>query len=101
MIRIIDGKRYNTETATLIGEASHGYASDFHHWDESLYLSPKGAFFLSGSGGALSQWSEPAADGRCGGCGMRVLSVDEALSWAEEHDLDSDAIEKHFRIEEG
>ena len=60
MKAIINGLRYDTDKATLIGEASHGYASDFQHWEAGLYKTPRsGRFFLAGSGGPMTRWSRP------------------------------------------
>jgi hypothetical protein len=45
MKTIIDGKRYNTLTATLISNGSADCAmSDFRWFDESLYRTTKGQF---------------------------------------------------------
>jgi hypothetical protein len=97
MKRVIEGKTYNTETATLIGEASYGYSGDFNAWDETLYRTPKGAFFLVGSGGARTRWRERVSQNTwCGGEGMQALSAAEALEWCELHDVDVDVISAHF-----
>ena len=37
MQKIVNGKKYDTETATLIGEDSYGNTTDFHFWKEALY----------------------------------------------------------------
>jgi len=97
MLQIIDGKRYNTETATCLGEWDNGLSySDFGHCEESLHQTPKGAFFLSGSGGARSNYG----DGSGGGSGITVIDRDSALQWAETHDVAPDIIAKHFEIED-
>jgi hypothetical protein len=56
MRQIIDCKRYDTETATLIGEADSLHAgasstSDFNYWEAGLYRTPRGNYFLAGEGG--------------------------------------------------
>ncbi len=102
MKKIIDGKTYNTETATHIGNRSHSYPGDFSYCDEDLYLTKKGTFFLAGAGGAMSKYSQSCGQNtQCGGSGMEVLSNPEALSWCERYDIDSDIIEQYFEIEEG
>lgn len=103
MKKIIDGKTYNTETATLIANWDNGcYGNDFNACEESLYVSPKGTYFLAGEGGALSKYAQSVgSNGRCGGEGMEVLSKAEALKWCEEHDVDADTIATHFEVEEG
>ncbi len=52
MKAIINGKRYSTETATRVVVWSNGYyENDFHHVEETLYRTPKGAYFLHWAGG--------------------------------------------------
>ena len=56
MNKVIRGKRYNTETAKLVGtwEANEPENSDF--WEkEELYQKRSGEFFLIGQGGAQTQ----------------------------------------------
>jgi len=101
MKRIIDGKTYNTETATLIGTYGNGLSrSDFGFLDKGLYLTKKGRFFLAGEGGAMTEYSESYGGMSSEGEGITVLSEAEALTWAERH-ADIDMIEKHFTVEEG
>ena len=47
MRRIVDGKRYDTETAQKIGHESRGNCGDFRAWSETLYKTKKGAFFIA------------------------------------------------------
>jgi len=96
MIKIINGKRYNTETAEKVASYGYGYVGDFKHYEEELYLTPKGSWFLVGEGGAMSKYAESMCDGgRCGGEGAFVLSPNDALAWLEAHE-EIDAIETHF-----
>jgi hypothetical protein len=97
MLKIIEGKRYNTETAAEIAKWSNGYgSSDFKYCWERLYRTPKGAWFLYGEGGAMSKYAEPCGNnGRCGGSNVTVLSPDEAQAWLEAHD-EAEALEAHF-----
>jgi|SRR6185436_20117362 hypothetical protein len=97
MKRIIDGKRYNTETATWIGEASWGGSwSDFSHWEADLYKTPRGNFFLAGKGGPMTMWAQPIGNnGRTGGSGIIPLDAGDAREWAERH-LGTRAVEEHF-----
>lgn len=87
MLQIIDGKRYNTETAEHLAEArGGGGCSDFHHWEEELYRTPKGVYFLAGSGGPMTSWSRRTADNMtAGGEGIRVLTEAEAREWVERY----------------
>lgn len=100
MKKVIDGKVYNTETAELIADASYSYVSDFRYWEERLYKTKKGAWFLYGEGGAMSRWSVDCdGNDRGPGSGLRVLTEAEALSWCEGNDVDADTIAEHFEVE--
>ena len=88
MKAIIDGLRYDTETAEMIDEASaRGYAcNDFSYWSEKLYRTKKGNYFLAGEGGALSRYSEAfGQNGSTGGKKIIAIDADEAREWCERH----------------
>jgi len=96
MKAIIDGKKFDTEKATLIGEVSYGYAGDFKHWMARLYRTKNGRHFLAGSGGPMTIFATRTADGGCsGGSKIVPLDADEAFGWAERH-LDIETVEKFF-----
>lgn len=58
MKKVINGKIYNTETAIKVDcYCSDYYCSDFNYYDETLYKTKKGNYFLFGSGNALSKYS--------------------------------------------
>lgn len=98
MKAIIEGKRYDTETAKCIGHWDNdAYEGDFNFISESLYLSKAGAFFLFCKGGANTMYAETWNNGRssCMGERIRPLTADEAYEWAEENQQ-IDTIEKHF-----
>lgn len=100
MKAIINGRRYDTDKAILVGTAgSDGNISvnDFSYWEAGLYKTPRsGVFFLAGEGGAMTRWATPIGNnGRSGGSGIIPLDRDEALEWAERY-LPSDVIEQHF-----
>jgi hypothetical protein len=102
MIQIIDGKRYNTETATKIAQYHNGLGrSDFRSIEETLYLSPKGNWFVQYWGGAATQYAESSGNSRYGSSGIRPLSIDEAYEWVEAHAA-PETVEKYFadRIQE-
>ena len=87
MRRIINGKLYDTETATPLASASSPEGrSDYRYWAEDLYRSKRGAYFLHGRGGALSSWAESAGGNtRTGGEGIRVLTDEQARAWVERY----------------
>jgi len=95
---IINGIRFNTENAVLIGSAEAAeYQSDFRWWYEELYKTPRsGRYFIAGKGNGMSQWAEPVpGGGRGSGRGIRPLTREDALAWAERY-LDPATVEEHF-----
>lgn len=104
MKKVIEGKVYNTETATLIGElCCSSYPGDFRYHKTGLYQSPKGTYFLAGSGGPKSMWSQSEGNsGYSGGSGLVTIPADEARSHAEDMDLDEEEMRAAgFLVEEG
>lgn len=97
MRKIINGRRYDTATAKLVGTYETGYIGDFDWLDEKLYQKTTGEFFLSGEGGAKTRWANRTIDGYSGGSGILPLTLDEAREWAEEH-LSVKEVENLFRI---
>ncbi|MBV6342315.1 hypothetical protein [Candidatus Magnetobacterium casense] len=96
MKKIIDGKRYDTDTATMIAsDQSRHNSSDFHWWEETLYRTPNGNWFLFGEGGAASKYARPCDSGRIGGEDLAPMTTDEAYEWCERHDQ-IEVIERHF-----
>lgn len=102
MRKIINRKIYDTNTATEIAEASSGRYGDFDYCKETLYLSPKGQYFLHGTGGAASKYAVQGNGFATGSQDLKILDKDEALAWLEKINA-VEAIEKHFggEIEEG
>lgn len=88
MIRVIEGKQYNTDTALVVCDISPSgfHQGDFAYEDSYLYKSKKGQFFVAGTGGPLSQWSEREGNsGMRGGSGLRLVDDDEARRLCERH----------------
>ena len=55
MRKIIDGKRYDTDTATHVANYNNGHnPGDFQWTNEDLYRTAKGNWFVHGSGGAMT-----------------------------------------------
>lgn len=99
MKRTIDGKIYNTDTATKIATWSNGHNyNDFNYCDESLFVTSKGAYFVAGEGGAMSKYSQSHGNSRGSGEGIEVLTKSQALAWCEHHQ-EQDAIDKFFANE--
>jgi hypothetical protein len=97
MKKIIGGKRYDTDTAKLVGTYETGYIGDFDWRKEQLYLKATGEFFLAGGGGAKTRWASRTIDGYSSGEGILPLTFEEAREWAEEH-LTQAEVEELFAI---
>ncbi len=100
MKAIINGKRFDTEKAILIGETDNGdrySVNDFSYWTAGLYKSPRSErFFLAGWGGAMSRFARPhGQNGQIGGEGIIPMSKADAQQFAERY-FDAATIEEHF-----
>ena len=86
MRMIINGRKYDTETAELIESYDNGrYGNDFGQLSESLYRKKNGEFFLHGEGGPMTVYREAVGSMWTNGEKLIPLSVDEAKAWAEKH----------------
>ncbi len=100
MKKIINGKRYDTNTAKLIGETSYSNRTDFAYWSEELYQKRTGEFFLYGEGGPMSKYARSTGQNSwSGGKKIIPLTIEEAQEWAEKY-LDADEYEALFEAEE-
>lgn len=100
MKKIINGKRYDTDTAKVIAEYEENGVGDFNYFRETLYKKRGGEYFIHGYGHAASRYAENLGDGRWGvGECITPLSYDEARKWAE-NALDADAYEAEFGVVE-
>lgn len=96
MKKIINGKVYDTATATKAAEWSNnlGYR-DFNWKEETLYRKKTGEFFIHGEGGPSTNYAERAGNMWSEGQRIIPLTYAEARKWAEEH-LDGDEYETIF-----
>lgn len=87
MKQIINGKKYDTDTATLIGDYWNGCgSSDFNYISEELYQKKTGEYFLYACGGALTSYSvQVSTSTASGGSHIIPLTEAEAKNWAAEH----------------
>ena len=102
MKKVIDGKVYNTATAEEIGSDGSGNFSDFRFWEETLYRTKKGSYFMHGTGGPMSKYAISVGNNSTGGSSeISVLTEEEAFDWASEH-LTGDEVCAAFpdRVEE-
>lgn len=97
MKKIINGKRYDTDTAKECGTAySKLGRRDFGYWEETLYQKRTGEFFLYGEGGPASRYAVSVGQNSwSGGEKIIPLSVENSMKWAEEH-LEADEYERIF-----
>ncbi|MFA5382195.1 MAG: hypothetical protein WC356_03445 [Candidatus Micrarchaeia archaeon] len=102
MKKIIEGKKYDTDTAKLIGENSNGGSwNDFRHFEEELYQKKTGEFFLHGKGGPMTKYSRQVEQNSTSGSEKIIpLSFQEAREWVESH-MEAEEYENLFgKIEE-
>jgi hypothetical protein len=86
----INGLRYDTEKAVLVGKAaSAARKPDFEWWQAGLYKSPRAErYFLAGQGGPMTRWAS-------GPSGIVPIDTDSARDWAERY-LGKDEVEAAF-----
>ena len=86
MKKIIDGKLYNTETATHLGSYWNGLSKrDFRYCEETLYRKKNGEYFCHGSGGAMTCYASRHGDTRSEGEMIVPMTEAEAKRWAEDY----------------
>lgn len=97
MKKIINGRMYNTDTATFIANYDNGCSrGDFNYIAEELYRKRTGEYFLLGSGGAMTGYRVSCGcDSYCGSTQIIPLTDEEAKEWLEAH-ADADAYIKCF-----
>lgn len=87
MYKIINGRRYGTETASFIAEWSNEFdCSDPEHAREALYKKRDGSYFLHGVGGSLSRFPKE---------NILPISYDEARAWAKRY-ADPEIFDREF-----
>ncbi len=76
MNKIICKKTYETETATLVKKYTYSYFGDPAGYEETLYQTPEGLYFLYVCGGEASQY--PNED-------ILRLAKTKVNAWLEQH----------------
>lgn len=97
--KTINGKRYNTDTAQEVASYQNtADRRDFHQFEETLYITPSGAFFLVGEGGPMSKYAKGTGQNSWRGSSdnFTPLSRAAALKWCEDHEVSQKTIEVHF-----
>ena len=76
MIKIICKKEYDTETATLVKKYTHSYFGDPAGYEELLFQTPAGLYFVYGYGGENSPYPEE---------NIQRLAKTKVNDWIEDH----------------
>lgn len=100
--KIIDGKKYNTETGTQLAIRENGNSRDWAYIHEELYKSPKGTYFLAYEGGPLSKYGIDVGNRQTSGSdGILLLSIEEAEDFMKNH-AELEEYEREFgKVKEG
>lgn len=85
MKKVINGKKYDTDTAYEVGSYYQGNYGDFFSFCEILYRKKTKEFFLECSGGPMSKYSEYFDGDMCGTHILKPLTDTEAKIWAEKY----------------
>ncbi len=98
MKKIVYGKKYDTETATVIGKwtcDTGGRAEDdFHYFEQTLYRKKTGEYFLFAEGMRRTDydWNLLCPEGWGAGYNITPMTEGVAKDWVMEH-LDCDVYE--------
>lgn len=86
MKKIINGKKYDTDTAKEICACSNGLYSEIYGYQEVLYKKRTGEFFLYGEGGAGSKYGVHVGNNSySSGEEIKPFTEAEARKWMERH----------------
>ena len=98
--QVINGKRYNTETAECVSSWSNGhFTTDFKYRSKDLYRTPNGNWFMHHCGGAMTDMAQWHGNSCSYGERIEPLAEKEAFAFLQEQSDHSDAaaaIEKYF-----
>ena len=72
MKKVICKVEYDTETATLVQKRTFGYFGDPAGYEETLYQTPNGKYFIYVNGGAESIYTKED---------IKRMSADKAAEW--------------------
>ena len=97
MKKIINGKKYDTDTAKELGYYTNGeYTNDLYYYCETLYRKKTGEFFLHGDGNSGTKYATALGNNSwAGGEEIIPLTYEAAQKWAEDC-LSADAYEEIF-----
>lgn len=86
MKKIINGKKYDTDTAILYGSYDNGSHLRENRFCEQLYRKKTGEFFLYGKGGPETKYAVSCSQGKWSeGENIEPLTFVAARTWAERY----------------
>ena len=74
MKKVICNKIYNTENATIVKKTTFGYFGEPTGYEETLYQTAEGFYFLYVNGGEQSKYPSET---------IKRMSADKAKAWLE------------------
>lgn len=99
MKKIINGKTYNTETATWVDSLIINSRDSWNNVSEDLYITKNGNFFLSGYGESNTRWAVKFGQYKDKRgtltSDIQAITKKEALAWCEKNS-NPETIEEHF-----
>ena len=97
MRKVIEGKRYDTETDKQVAGGYYSNYGEFQYWCEELYRTREGNWFVYGEGGEKFSYARTVEQNKTtGGNEIIPLTREEALAWLEARATDPKAIEEYF-----
>lgn len=100
MIKIIDNKKYDTNTAKMLFKSRQGRDGDVNYVSKTLYLKKTGEFFLYAEGKIFTDYGERCDSVWSNGAAIFPLTVDEAKEWVSYNCSGEDYIELFGDVEE-
>ncbi len=97
--KIVDGLLYDSDNKGnefIFERYSNCSMGDFHYYEETLYRTKNGNWFLHGNGNAASKYAKPFGDNQSGpGENIIPLSVGQAFKYLSEY-CEIDLLEEYF-----
>jgi hypothetical protein len=76
MKKIICGAEYDTAASTVVKKVTNGYFGDSYGYEETLYVTAEGNYFIYTNGGAESKYQ---------GESIKRVSEKNAKAWLEQN----------------
>jgi hypothetical protein len=94
--KIINAIVYNTNTAKKIASVHHKTNNHSNWFQEELYTTENGRWFIAGEGGSHSHYAIDEGEGNMnGGSDLLPRTIPETMSWLEKH-RKYDVLEEYF-----